>query len=76
MTYLDPEYGTLPEVQGTSNDMHPHGSVKVGDAFIGEVYDILRQSPQWDRMVFVINFDEHGGFSDHVAAAHGAATTT
>ena len=67
VTYLDPEYGTLPEVQGTSNDMHPHGSVKVGDAFIGEVYDILRQSPQWDRMVFVLNFDEHGGFSDHVA---------
>ena len=67
VTYLDPEYGTLPEVQGTSNDMHPHGSVKVGDAFIGEVYDILRQSPQWERMVFVLNFDEHGGFSDHVA---------
>jgi phospholipase C len=66
VTYVDPEYGTLPELQGTSNDMHPHGSVKVGDAFIGEVYDILRKSPQWDRMVFVVNFDENGGFYDHV----------
>ncbi len=23
VTYVDPEYGTLPELQGTSNDMHP-----------------------------------------------------
>jgi len=67
VTFVDPEYGTFPELNGTSNDMHPHGSVKVGDAFIGEVYDILRRSPQWDRMVFVVTFDEHGGFYDHVA---------
>ena len=39
--------------------------MKVGDAFIGEVYDILRKSPQWDRMVFVVTFDQHGGFYDH-----------
>jgi phospholipase C len=66
VTFLDPEYGTLPELNGTSNDMHPHGSVKVGDAFIGEVYDLLRASPQWERVVFVVTFDEHGGFYDHV----------
>jgi phospholipase C len=66
VTFVDPDYGTVHELTGTSNDMHPHGSVKVGDVFIGEVYDILRRSPQWDRMVFVLNFDEHGGFYDHV----------
>lgn len=66
VTFLDPEYGTIPELTGTSNDMHPHGSVKVGDAFIGEVYELLRSSPQWERMVFVLTFDEHGGFYDHV----------
>ena len=66
VTFVDPEYGTIPELTGTSNDMHPHGSVKVGDAFIGEVYELLRRSPQWDRMVFVLTFDEHGGFYDHV----------
>jgi len=67
VTFVDPDYGTVSEYLGTSNDMHPHGSVVVGDAFVAEVYDALRKSPQWDRMVFVINFDEHGGFSDHVA---------
>jgi phospholipase C len=66
VTFLDPDYGLVAEATGTSNDMHPHGSVKVGDAFIGEVYDLLRASPQWERMVFVLTFDEHGGFYDHV----------
>jgi phospholipase C len=66
VTFLDPEYGAIAEFTGTSNDFHPHGSVKVGDAYIGEVYDILRRSPQWERMVFVLTFDEHGGFYDHV----------
>ncbi len=66
VAFVDPDYGTLAELTGTSNDMHPHGSVTVGDAFVGEVYEALRDSPQWDRMVFVINFDENGGFYDHV----------
>lgn len=66
VAFVDPNYGTLAELQGTSNDMHPHGSITVGDAFIGEVYEALRDSPQWERMVFVLNFDESGGFYDHV----------
>lgn len=67
VSFVDPDYGLIAELHGTSNDMHPHGSVAVGDAFVGEVYKALSSGPQWDRMVFVINFDEHGGFYDHVA---------
>jgi phospholipase C len=66
VSFVDPDYGTIAELTGTSNDMHPHGSVVVGDAFIAEVYETLRDSPQWERTIFVINFDEHGGFYDHV----------
>ena len=66
VTFVDPDFGTVAELTGTSNDFHPHGSVKVGDAFLGEVYNTLRRSPQWERMVFVLTFDEHGGFYDHV----------
>lgn len=67
VAFVDPDFGTLQEAVGTSNDQHPHGSVKVGDAFIAKVYDALRRSPQWDRMVFVVTYDEHGGFYEHVA---------
>jgi hypothetical protein len=53
-------------MQGTSNDYHPKGSVLVAEQFVARVHDALKDSPQWGRMVFVLNFDEHGGFFDHV----------
>ncbi|RVW67508.1 Non-specific phospholipase C3 [Vitis vinifera] len=30
------------------------------------VYEALRASPQWNDILFVIIYDEHGGFYDHV----------
>ncbi len=66
LTIIEPDYTTRSEYLGTSNDMHPHGDLTVGDAYIGEIYNTLAKSPQWERMVFVLNFDENGGFYDHV----------
>lgn len=31
-----------------------------------EVYEALRSGPQWDEMLLVVIYDEHGGFYDHV----------
>src|SRR3954453_10579948 len=67
VTFIDPDYTLVPELTGVSNDDHPPSSILNGEAYIAEVYNALRSSPQWDRMVFVVNFDEHGGFYDHVA---------
>ncbi|KAJ9565279.1 LOW QUALITY PROTEIN: hypothetical protein OSB04_001245 [Centaurea solstitialis] len=50
-----------------ANDDHPSHDVAVGQAFVKEVYEILRGSPQWDEMALLITYDEHGGFYDHVA---------
>lgn len=66
VAFVDPDYTAEAEWTGTSNDMHPYGSVKEGDAFLAEVYNAIRTSPQWDRTVLVINYDEHGGFYDTV----------
>ncbi len=66
VAFVDPDYGLIAELTGTSNDMHPHGSVTVGEAFIAEVVEAVTSSPQWDRTILVINFDEHGGFYDQV----------
>lgn len=30
------------------------------------MYEILRASPQWNEILFVVTYDEHGGFFDHV----------
>jgi phospholipase C len=67
VAYVDPDFGAIAELTGTSNDDHTFGSIQVGEGLIQEVYDAVRNSPQWDRTVFVLNFDEWGGFYDHVA---------
>lgn len=66
--------GKLPEFsfidpsccgQGT-NSMHPTGLISDGETPIKNVYDALRASPQWNQTLFVLTFDETGGFHDHV----------
>ena len=37
-----------------------------GEVFIASIYEALAQSPQWKDCVFIITYDEHGGFFDHV----------
>ena len=64
VAFVDPAFGQSPV--GTSDDDHPYGDVRSGEAFIAQIYHAVRQSPLWDRIVFVINFDEWGGFFEHV----------
>jgi phospholipase C len=66
VVFVDPNYTDAAEDNGTSNDYHPKGSVLVAEQFVARVHDALKDGPQWGRMVFVLNFDEHGGFFDHV----------
>jgi phospholipase C len=61
VVFVDPNYTDAAEDDGTSNDYHHKGSVLVAEAFVAQVYNALKDSPQWGRMVFVLNFDEHGG---------------
>ncbi|XP_009757037.1 non-specific phospholipase C4-like [Nicotiana tabacum] len=48
------------------NDDHPSHDVFEGQKLVKEVYEALRSSPQWNEMLFIIIYDEHGGFFDHV----------
>lgn len=61
---IDPDFGTLG---GGGNDDHPPHDIDLGQIFIASVYAALAQSPQWNRCMLVITYDEHGGFYDHVA---------
>lgn len=61
---LEPRFWDLLSIP--SNDDHPSHDVSKGQHFIKEVYEALRSSPQWNEMLFVITYDEHGGFFDHV----------
>ncbi len=68
----DAEAGVLPAVSFidpgyTSNDDHPEHNIQLGQILIGSIYKAMAESPQWDRSLLVITYDEHGGFYDHVA---------
>ncbi len=59
---IDPQY-----LGPTANDDHPAHDVRLGQALIATVYAALAKSPQWKDTLFIITYDEHGGFYDHVS---------
>lgn len=69
--YEDADAGRLPEVVFVEpgylvNDDHPPHHPMLGQAFVGTIYDALAHGPHADGFLMVINYDEHGGFFDHV----------
>ncbi len=66
VSFLEPDYTEASEGAGTSNDDHPWGSIRSGEGYIQKVYEAVTTSPQSDKTVLVINFDEWGGFYDHI----------
>jgi phospholipase C len=64
VSFVDPKF--LDEGGGTSADDHPHADIRAGQYFLNQVYEAVTSGPQWDRTALVINYDEWGGFFDHV----------
>ena len=70
--FNDAKNGTLPnfaiidpDFQGA--DDHPSHDILKGQVFVASIYKAIAESPQWNKTLFVIIYDEHGGFFDHVA---------
>ncbi|PON87498.1 Acid phosphatase [Trema orientale] len=61
---IEQRYFDLLSVPG--NDDHPSHDVSEGQKFVKKVYEALRASPQWNEILFIVLYDEHGGFYDHV----------
>ncbi len=81
--YADAAAGTLPQIcfvdppfrdggggNGLSADEHPHGDIRLGQAFMSDVVHSFMESPQYRRGAMFVNYDEWGGFFDHVAPPH------
>ena len=69
LSYVDPRF-LIPPL-GTSGDYHPQSDIRAGEAFLDQIYRAVTASPNWERTVLVINFDEWGGFYDHVTPVEG-----
>jgi phospholipase C len=64
VSFIDPAFSN--EGNGTSADDHPLADVRLGERFIADAYHALANAGYLDNTVFVITFDEWGGFYDHV----------
>ena len=77
--YSDAAAGNLPQIcfvdppfrdggggDGLSADEHPHGDIRLGQAFMSDVVHAFIESPQYARGALFVNYDEWGGFFDHV----------
>ncbi|HEX8067756.1 MAG TPA: alkaline phosphatase family protein [Thermoleophilaceae bacterium] len=77
--YVDCATGTLPNVaivdppfrdggggQGMSADEHPHGDVRLGQAWMSDVVHAFIASPNYRNGALFLVYDEWGGFWDHV----------
>lgn len=73
--FADCAAGTLPQVTfldpgflgGSRTDNHPHADIRAGEAFMRDVFAAFARSPHWGNGLFVLTYDEWGGFFDHVA---------
>jgi phospholipase C len=64
--FLEPQY--FAALGNPANDQHPPHSLIEGERLIASVYDRLRSREDlWQHTLFVLLYDEHGGFYDHVA---------
>jgi len=74
VSFLDPRFTTTDD--GTGNDDHPHADIRTGDAFLAQTFHAVANGPGWSKTVFVVNYDEWGGFFDHVAPPRATAPNT
>jgi phospholipase C len=63
-SFLCPRYADT--ATDFANSQHAPFDVRYGEHLIADVYEAVRRSPNWDKTVLIITYDEHGGFYDHV----------
>jgi acid phosphatase len=68
--------GTLPQVvfykpAGRLNEHPAYTDIASGDEHIADLLEKLRASPQWERMLVIVTYDENGGYWDHVPPPSG-----
>jgi phospholipase C len=56
--------GVLPP---NRSDDHPHGDPRVAQQFVRDAFSTFTNSKHWEHGLFVLTYDEWGGFFDHVA---------
>ena len=65
--FIEPRYYDIFWSPEPANCNHPLALVAQGEQLIHRVYTALTRNPaKWAHTLFLITYDEHGGFFDHV----------
>lgn len=65
---VEPVYKDAPHITPVrANDNHPPLAIGWGEDFLRRTYEAISSNPKkWESTVFIVYYDEHGGFYDHV----------
>jgi phospholipase C len=72
VSWIDPAFTNFNPLGFPVNDDHPMADIRDRQDLVLAVYDALAASPQWDRSLLIIVYDENGGFYDHVPPPRAA----
>ena len=69
--FSDAASGSLPDFcivdpDFSSQSQENPQNIVVGEAFLQQVVEAIGTSPAWPTTLLIINYDEHGGYYDHV----------
>ena len=69
--YADAKAGNLPAVSWIAPNSvvseHPPALVSVGETYVTTLIDTIMRTPAWNSTAILLNWDDWGGFYDHVA---------
>jgi len=67
-TFIEPSYGdVVNDSYENGSSQHPMDGLAAGDELVARVYGAIRSAPLWNKSLFMILYDEHGGFYDSVS---------
>jgi len=66
VVFIEPRYTDAPHFE-TASDDHAPSPVTPPPHFLSRVYsDLITSWAQWQKTLLIVNYDENGGFFDHV----------
>lgn len=74
VSYVDPAFTVIDD--GSGNDDEPHADIRRGDRFLHDTFEAVASGPDWDSTIFIVTFDEWGGFFEHVVPPRAAAANS
>ncbi len=66
VVFIEPRYTDAPHFEAACDD-HAPSAITPGQNFLSLVYsDLLTNWNRWQKTLMIVNYDENGGFFDHV----------